>query len=1107
MNHLCRSALILALFWTALLHTVISLRAQDATGKIEGSVQDPQGGMIPNAAVTATHLTTGIEKSARSDRIGNFALVLLPIGEYRLTVEASNFRKYVREPITLNVNETVRLSVDLKLGSPTETIQVSADAPQVATASSDIGKVTSGREILDLPLNGRNFAQLGLLQAGAAPLTQGLAEAGGPLRAGHAYSVNGLRPESNNFLIDGARNINNVDSGFALKPPIDSIAEFRIITGGASAEFGESVGSNTSLVIKSGSNEIHGSVYEFFRNDVFDARNFFSEEVEPLKQNQFGATIGGPLQRNRTFFFGYYEGFRNRQGITRTATVPTLREREGDFSQSRDASGQVPPLINFLFGQPYPGNRLPPEQINPVSKNLLSFYPLPNVAPNLFTSTQVLENDTDQFGTRVDHRLSQRDDLFVRYLFSQGSSVNPLSINGADVPGFPVGDDLRTQNLLVSETHTFSPTLINYSRFAYFRNTFVFDKRFNGTLPSSLGFNITPSFEAAAGPPFIITTGLASVGNPITGPRNTIQNSYEFNDSVSWLRGRHSFKFGGEYRRNHVDAEQGIASNGFFVFAGFPVSNPFANTLLGAPVVFFQAGGELPRGLRNHDLALYVQDEYRLSPRLTLNMGLRYQINTPYTEIQNRLAAFRPGEESQVQPEAPVGLLYPGDPGVPDGLIPAYKKGLSPRFGFAWDPTGSGQMSVRASYGIYFESFVNGQGGILQAPISSPPYLQARQVQNLFLCAFGIPGPCFADPFQGISDPFPPGSFPVPLTHLTVENDLLPPYIQNWNLTLQREFAQKYLVEVRYVGTKGTRLPRFIEGNPPVFIPGQSDPSNIDRRRVFAGCQGEDGPCDFASVGLISGSTNSTYHAMQLTLNRRFSQGLFFSTSYTLSKSLDYVSSLNESGSAPRNVSGENDLPQNPFDRKAEHAPSLFDARHRFVISASWELPFFRNSAGFAKALLGNWQINGIANFSSGTPFTVYESRDVSQQGSAPEITGFSANRPNLSGDPNTGPRTVERWFNVDAFQRLDPVLNAGQFGNAGRNVVRGPGFHALDLSLMKNFKLEGSKLIQFRVECFNFPNHPNFFLPENDIGSTNFGRILQAGPPRLLQFALKFLF
>ena len=693
--------------------------AQDATGRIEGTLRDPQGALVPNANIILTHLATGGGKSANSGNTGSFNFVVLPIGQYRLVVEAANFARYIREPLTLNVNDVLRLTIDLKIGTPREVVQVTSDAPLVEAASNALGKVTTGREILDLPLNGRNFTQLGLLQGGAAPLTQGLTLAGGSLREGHAYSINGLRPESNNFLIDGARNINNVDSGFALKPPIDAIAEFRIITSGASAEFGESLGSNTNLVMKSGGNAFHGSVYEFFRNDVFDARNFFSQDVEPLKQNQFGATVGGPLKKDQTFFFGYYEGFRNRQGITRTTPVPSDLERQGDFSQSVDATGQVPPLINYLFGQPVPGNRIPLEQINQISKNILNFYPRANVGRNLFNTTQVLESDTNQFGARVDHRFSTSDEFFGRYLFSQGAVFNPLSINGADVPGFPVSDDLRTQNVMLSHTHTFGPTLVNYARFAYFRNRFDFDQRFNHTLPSSLGFNITPTFDEAVGPPFIQVSGIASVGNPITGPRLTVQNSYEANDSLSWIHGRHQLKIGGEYRRNLINAQQGIASNGFYVFVPFPMSNAIASLLIGAPVVFLQAGGELPRGLRSHDIAAYVQDEYKLSPRFTLNLGLRYQINTPYTEINDRLAGFRPGVKSQVQPNAPVGLVYPGDSDVPDGLVATYKKGFSPRLGFSWDPTGSGKTSVRAAYGITFESLASGQGGILQAPISA----------------------------------------------------------------------------------------------------------------------------------------------------------------------------------------------------------------------------------------------------------------------------------------------------------------------------------------------------------------------------------------------------
>jgi hypothetical protein len=869
------------------------------------------------------------------------------------------------------------------------------------------------------------------------------------------------------------------------------------------AEFGEAAASVTNLVSRSGSNYFHGSVYEFFRNDVFDTRNFYSENTPPLKQNQFGGTIGGPIRKNQTFFFGYYEGFRNREGVTRTTTVPTPLERQGDFSQSVDESGQVPPLFNILFQQPYPGNKLPPGSINPTSQQLLQYFPQGNLTPSLYSSTPVEENDSDQFGVRIDHRFSNSDELFGRYTFSQGSAYEPISIAGADVPGFPIGNDLRTQNFLISETHTFSPVILNYFRFSYFRNNFDFNQRFNQTPPSSVGFNITPTLPDAAGIPFINTVGFAAIGNPITGPRETLQNSYEVNNSVTWIHGHHNIKFGGEYRRNLVNVTQGIASNGFFVMAGFPVTNPFANFLLGAPVVFLQGGGILPRELKNNDLMFFGQDEIKLSSRLTLNLGLRYQINTPNIEANDRLAGWEPGVQSVVMPSAPTNLVYPGDPGVPQGLIPTYWKGLSPRVGLAWDPTGSGMMSVRASYGIFFESIASGQGGIIQAPISAPPYLQTPQVGNIFLSPFGIPAPTFQDPFLGNPNPFPPGQFVPSLTHLTLDRNLRPPYVQNWNLSIQRLFAQNYLFEIRYVGTKGTRLPRFIEANPAIYNPNGPNNPSIDRRRIYAGCIEPDGPCDFASIGLISGMTNSTYHAMQVSLNRRFSNGLYFNLAYTL----DYVSSLNESGSSNNNIVGENDLPQNPFDWRAEHGPSLFDARNRFVVSASWEIPVPKDLSKGARVLLGNWQLNAIGNFSSATPFSVYDSTDVSQQGSAPEITGFSANRPNLVSDPNTGPKTPDQWFNTQAFQRLDPVSNAGQFGNEGRNVVRGDGYQMLDLSLLKSFPFQESKQIQFRAECFNVANHANFYAPQTDIGSPNFGRMLQAGPSRVFQFGLKFIF
>jgi hypothetical protein len=1085
----------LALVAAVLVLFQVRLAAQTVTGSIRGTVFDPSGARVPHALVIATQRETGFTRQTRTDARGNYLLVLLPVGPYQVQVTKTGFKRYERQGVVLSVNQVATVPVRLSVGASRQIVNVEAGAPLVQTTN-DLGETVRGQEILDLPLNGRNFTQLGLLLPGDAPLTPGLLEAGGTLRSGQSYAVNGQRPESNEFLIDGVENYDLVNAGFVLEPPPDAIAEFRILTNTAPAEFGHNSGSTTNIATRSGTNQFHGDLWEFLRNDGLDARNFFSSDVQPYKQNQFGGTLGGPIQHNKTFFFVYYEGLRNRQGETEAATVPSIPERAGDFSQEINPStGQVEPLINELTGQPFPGNQLP--FINPTAAEVLQFYPLPNDGTNQFVTTQTLQEDSDQFGVRLDHYLSSRDSVFVRYMFSNGFQVDPLSVAGANVPGFPVGENFRAQNAAIEETHSFSATVVNVAQFSFLRDKLLFDQAVNHTPLSSLGFQYAPTLASQSGPPFVEIEGYASVGNPITGPDDAYQNSFSFGDSLDWVHGTHDVKIGGGIQREQINYLLGIASNGFFVFAPFPASDAFASFLLGQPVVFLQGGGDLPRGLRANNYDLYAEDSYKLTPRLTVNGGLRYELPDPYSVLGNETALFEPGVQSHVMPSAPKGLVYPGDPGVPSGLIRTDYLGFAPRLGMAWDPTGSGRWSIRSAYGIFYEPYYNGNGGPVQAPISAPPWLKTIQEE---------PPASFADPLPTSFNPFAPTfANPQTLTLLTLDPNLTLPYAQDWNLTVERSFGQNWLMNVGYVGTKGTHLPRFVEDNPASYVPGESTEDNVNQRRPYSGCTlAQPNDCIFGSIGLIAGIANSDYNALQASLQRRFAHGLEFLASYTYSKTLDDASSLNITGSSPQSVAGENDLAQDPFDLEAEYGRSLFDARHRVVLSYIWAVPYGRQSSRWIDRVLAGWQVNGIFTASTGTPFTVFDSSDPSLEGQSPEISGFFSDRPNLVANPNDGPKTPQDWFNLQAFQR---VTEPGAFGDSGRNVVQAPGLAEWDFSLFRNVPLGESRRLQLRVECFNLLNRTNFGLPVNDINSPSFGQIQSAGEPRLIQLAAKFLF
>ena len=1068
------------------------LRAQDPTGTIEGLVSDPSAAAIAKARVVAVNLATGLSKESETAPDGFYRILLLPVGRYTVTVQAPGFATLVREDVDISVSQSVRVNAQLELTTVSETVKVAGGAQLVDTTSNVLGRVITGRELVDLPLNGRNFTQLGLLQTGVAPLTAGVATAGGSLRQGQAYAVNGMRPEQNMYLVDGAQNQNRMDGGYALKLPVEAIAEFRILAQTAPPEYGGTAGATTSVVTRSGTNQLHGAAYEFVRNDAFDARNFFSEQVEPLKQHQFGGTVGGPIARDRVLFFGYYEGFRNTQGLTTTATVPTALERQGDFSQLGV------PLLNLAAGGiPFPGNRIPSAAINPVSRSVLDLYPQGNLSPSLYRETVVMRNVANQAGGRLDFYVSPASQLFGRYSYSGGHNINPVSVRGTDVPGFPTRDDYSTHQGTVSLTRILSPSLTNSLRGSFLRHAFFFDQRLNRTPPSALGFGYDSSSEVGQGPPFFNVSGYSPIGGAITGPRNSTQQSFEVQDSVAWSNHSHLVKVGGEFRQTGIDMVQTIAPNAFFVFAGtFPTNNAIANLLLGAPVTFYQGLGNFARDVSVWGAGAYAQDEWRVTPRVTLNYGLRYERITPFTEADDRLNGFKPGVQSVVRPDAPAGLIFPGDPGIGRGIARGVHA-VMPRAGLAWDPTGSGVWSVRAAYGSFYDQFQNGAGTTSQIAISSTPWAQFVQ--------FSGAGLNFQNPFLG-RPPTSPETFVRPSTVFALDPDVKPPSVRNWNASVQRSFLDRYVVEVRYVGARGTHLPRNVEANPAVFGPGATA-QNADRRRLYANCPADGTACDLSTVAMLRSVARSSYEAGQVSVSRRFGGAMGFNVSYWYSRSYDHLSAMNLSGAAARPLAGENDLAQNPFDLEAEWGPSLFDARHRLVASASWMVPTWAGAPAVIRSALGRWQINVIASHNSGTPFTVSDSANVALQANSPPISGFPASRPNVVGDPNAGPHTVDAWLSRSAFARLNIQTQAGQFGNAGRNIARGPGYTNVDLALVRDFSFLHETRLQFRAEVFNLANHANFGLPVADLNSPSFGRILSAGPPRLMQFALKLLF
>ncbi len=1055
-----------------------SSAAAQATGAITGIASDPSGAVLPGVTIDVTSRDTSQVRTAVTGADGFYSIPLVNPGVYQVKATLAGFRTTIRDNVTVVVNETVRADVALQVGQVEEQVTVLGQSPLVETTNATLGVVIDRQKVVDLPLNGRNFTQLGTLIPGVvAPPTalggqDGNATVGGFGNVTGGFNVNGQRNQSNNFLLDGASNNDSFNTGFVLRPPPDAIQEFKILTHSYDAEYGRNAGSVVNVVTKSGTNEWHGGAWEFNRDDSLQAKNFFATAKPALKQNQYGGAVGGPLVKNRVFMFNYFEGFQNKQGVTDTRTVLSPAQRNGDFSGGAT-------IRDPLTGQPFPGNMIPADRISPISRKILDQYiPLPNSTLNRSVRSPNQEDKRQQFGTRVDYQVNSKHSLLGRYMIGHTRNVNPLGGSNFSPAGNTAIATL--QDVMGSDTWMIKPTMINVAR-ASMNRISAKPTVTSGLNLKDLGFNYNPSNASAAGLPFITVTGFFTTGDAQQPFATRANNVFGFTDDLTLLKGSHSMKFGAELRRDQIKVSFINRPNGDYTFGGTQYSgNAAADFLLGFPQQFRQATGDPNLDGSSWVYALYGQDEFRLS-RLTLNCGVRYEVNQPFAETQDHLNAFHPGQQSTVFPNAPTGLVYPGDAGVPRGTYPTDKNNIAPRLAAVWDVRGDGRTAVRSAWGIFYDT-LPGQGDFFQNGTLAPPFQPLTEV-NFPLQVAASP---FANPLAGVTGT--PG-FPAGLIFIGWGPEFKTPMVQQYNLTVQQQVGNNWGLEAGYVGSRGKNLPIFMEVNPTIPI---LTPAPAIGPRVFPA---------FSLVRPTFSVAESWYDSLQTSARMRPWHGLNLLASYTLAHAVDHVSGLNIGGESrpmlPVTIGN-----QSSFDAALarEKGDALFDVRHRFVLSFGYELPRLEDRNAVTRLTLGGWQLNGILQGQTGFPLTVIEPTNVS-------LTSLT-NRPNVTCDPNEGgARTTTQWFNTSCFQRLTIAANAGQVGNEARDTVRGPGYNRTDLSLFKNFIVSGAQQVQLRVEMFNLFNQERFGQPGNTLGAATFGAITSADDGRIVQLGVKYTF
>jgi hypothetical protein len=1037
-----------------------AIAAQTNRASVRGTVHDAQQAVIPEAKVSATNTATGERRTVTADSEGNYAITSLPAGSYELNAEYPNFQKF-SQLIELHVNQEERVDPQLEVSGPDLVPLNTTDDAQMKRDTQSLGTVIENRQITNLPLDGRNFYELSLLVPGAVPPAPGSA---GSVRGDFAFSVNGAREDSNNFLLDGVYNIDPKLNTFGVRPSVEAIREFEMLTSTYDASFGRNPGAQVNVVLNSGSNSFHGSAFEFHRNAALDARNFFAPASEPdpkYIRNQFGGSFGGPIKHDRTFFFADYEGTRSREGITRVTNVPTALERNGNFSQT--ILGR--PTNPFTGGLPFDNDTIPDFFINPIGRAIAALYPLPNrnVPFANFVSSPILRDDNDSFDVRVDHNLTDRAQLTFRYSFGDRDLFEPFTgPTFSAVPGFGDTVKRRSQNGMGALTWVLTPTLVNESRVAFSRVASSVTQE-AGRLNSEVGLPTISPRERDLGLSFITVTGFSPLGDEGNNPQHSVTNVYQFINNSSYVHGKHLLKFGADVRFTEQNAFRDVESRGRLQFSPFLTltNNALADLLLGFPLVTSIARVDNPQQIRTHSFNFFANDSYRITPRLTLNGGLRYEYNSPPVDAEDRANVYDVATRS---------LVRVGTNSVPRSGFEADKNNFAPRVGFAWSV--SEGTVLRGGYGVYYD----------QSPLAPAEALYFNSPffdNNIFFPLQGLP--------LTVNNPFPSFfPFALPDSALAIQRDLRTGYMQHWNFNVERQLGERNVVEVAYVGSKGTKLLTARDINQP-------QPSVLPQGLPFVPRPNP----QFDDINLLESRANSNYHALQTRFQRRMTRGFSTLASYTWSKSLDDASNFFTSA-------GDPNFPQNSYNVAAERGRSNFDVAHRLSVSYSYTLPFHSSGDDLGAKLVNGWETFGILTLQSGRPFTVALLSEIDNSGTGRSILGFGNNdRPNLIGNTELSDPTPDRWFNTAAFAFSAP----GTFGNAGRNIVDGPGYQSFNAAVVKNTHFSEGVSLQFRAEAFNFFNHPNFNLPDNFLGSPTFGRITSARDPRHIQFGLKLLF